>query len=105
MASIAGTTGLVRVDVADSSMSNNTGNGLTATGGAASLNVMATRMNASFNGGTGMAEVGANSFIRIGSSTVTGNNVGVAGNNVSSFGNNQIIGNTTEGTLDAAVLN
>ncbi len=105
LASVAGTTGQVLVDVANSSMSNNTANGLSITGGAGSVNVMATRLNASGNGSTGMIETGSNSFIRIGSSTVTGNNVGVSGNNVFSFGNNHIIGNTTNGTTDVAVLN
>jgi hypothetical protein len=103
LASLAASTGKVVIDVADSSMSNNAQKGFSAVAGTGTLQVMATRVNASFND-VGFSE-GGPAVIRIGSSTVTGNNTGIAGNNVRSYGNNQIIGNTTDGTLAAEVLN
>ena len=82
---------------------NNAQRGVSSIGGTGALEVMATRVNVSFNG-TGLSDSG-NGQIRVGSSTVTGNGAGAAGNNVRSFGNNQIIGNTADGTLVADVLN
>jgi hypothetical protein len=103
LANIASTTGRVLIDLANSSMSNNTANGFSGVGGPGGLGVMATRVNASFNN-TGIGETGGNVAIRIGSSTATGNVLGVLGN-VVSFENNQIKANTTNGTLITELLN
>jgi hypothetical protein len=95
LANVAATTGEVQIGLDSSSMSNNTLNGFSGTGGSGVLRVYGHKVNASFNATTGIA-MSAAASMRIGSSTITGNATGISGN-VRSFGNNQISVNTVNG--------
>lgn len=96
-----GSTGTISVSVSDSTASENTYAGLTAftPSGGAVTKMEIIRSN-SINNGTGVNDNGAAATLRIGYSTVTGNNVGVNianGATASSLGNNLIEDNTTAG--------
>jgi len=86
------------VSIIDSVASNNLFGIFSATqtsGGSTNL-VMLNHTSAVGNTAVGVDLNGATNIMRIGSSVVTGNNIGVASNGtVLSYGNNQIDGNTT----------
>lgn len=82
----------IRIALADVSASNNN-IGIYATGNTA---MDAIRTTVAKNSSTGISMTSP-ALMRIGSSVVTGNGVGLAGT-VSSYGNNQLLGNTTQGS-------
>ena len=95
-----------KVRVSRTVASNNTGDGFRAvfTTGAAELDI--DNSSAVNNSANGVAAQGASATVRITSSKIVGNFVGiaVAGGQVISFGNNSIGGNTTNGAPTSTVL-
>ena len=95
-----------KVRVSRTVASNNTGDGFRAvfTTGAAELDI--DNSSAVNNSANGVAAQGASATVRITSSKIVGNFVGiaVAGGQVTSFGNNSIGGNTTNGAPTSTVL-
>ncbi|MDP3896712.1 MAG: hypothetical protein Q8Q62_08550 [Mesorhizobium sp.] len=94
------TTGLITVDVIDTSTSGNGLHGIVAFGGTGTTNVMLRRVNSANNASVGLRASAANTTIRVGESVVTGNAVGteiVGGAQILSYGTNQINGNTNDG--------
>lgn len=96
-------TGGSNITVANSSVSGNTNSGISIFNpvGGPVISVMVNHATVSNNGANGgLRADGANTTLRVGSSTVTGNAVGtVAANSgvINSYGNNQINGNTSDG--------
>ena len=90
----------INITVRDSGVNGNGQDGIVSTG-AAGAGVMVERSSIVNNGLNGLRALGAGGVIRVGSSTISGNNVATNGN-VLSYGNNQINGNGTD-TIPAAV--
>lgn len=55
------------------------------------------------NNATGVQNIGSATTVRVGSSTIVGNALGVS-TNITSYGNNELNGNTTDGTMAAVAL-
>jgi hypothetical protein len=103
-----GGTGTIKLSIVDSTSAGNSFSGIAAvtTGGAGTSAVMVNRAT-SVNNNTGLNSTGPTSTIRVGSSTITGNNIGVvsgSGGVLQSYGNNQINGNVTDGTIPTIPL-
>jgi hypothetical protein len=95
----------VNVDVIDSTATFSAGAGIKAQGGAAGAQVMINHSNVSFNG-TGVGADGANTFARIGYSTITGNvnaTSSTSSGQVLSYNNNQLNGNVNDLPLPATI--
>ena len=88
------------VTLRDSAISGSPSNGVLVTSSALS-SVMIDRSTIA-NSGTGLATQNAGAFIRVGSSSITGNGTATTGAGVLSYGNNQINGNGVD-TAPAAV--
>jgi hypothetical protein len=85
----------INLSIEDSIADGNVGAGINSTGGSGVTQVMLQR-DAMTNNGTGIVSNNANSTIRFGYSTITGNLVSMSGSgSLISYGNNQIDGNTT----------
>jgi hypothetical protein len=85
----------INLSIEDSVADGNVGAGINSTGGSGVTQVMLQR-DAMTNNGTGIISNNANSTIRFGYSTITGNLVSMSGSgSLISYGNNQIDGNTT----------
>lgn len=87
-----GTTGGVNVQVFDSTANGNTQTGILGTSNANGLSVMVHNSSANHNL-VGISASGAGTNVRVGSSSVTGNNTGLSGAAVLSYLNNQVNGN------------
>ncbi|WP_441236310.1 right-handed parallel beta-helix repeat-containing protein [Bradyrhizobium sp. 930_D9_N1_4] len=98
---VDGTTGVSALTVAirDSVMTDNSNAALVAVG--AKTIAHATRSSMT-NSATGVQNA-EGATIRVGSSTIIGNVLGVSAN-VTSYGNNELNGNTTDGTMAAIAL-
>jgi len=94
-----GGTGL-NVTLRDSSITGSPSNGVLLTSTVTS-SVMVDRSTIA-NSGTGLATQNGGAFLRVGSSSITGNGTATSGAGVLSYGNNQINGNGTD-TVPAAV--
>ena len=95
----------VNVDVIDSVASFSSGAGIKAQGGTNGAQVMINHTNVSFNG-TGVGADGANTFARIGYSTITGNVNATSSTNsgqVLSYNNNQLNGNVNDLPLPTTI--
>jgi hypothetical protein len=103
--SLAGT-GFVHLSITDSVAAGNTNAGIAAftTAGQGSANVLINRTTSS-NNAVGVRSNGPTSVVRIGSSAITGNVLGIAisGGVLQSYGNNQITLNNTDGTPTATI--
>ena len=80
-------------------VATNNGNGVSAIATAV-LNLVITGTSVVNNFGTGVLASGAAATVQIGGATISGNATGVsfAGATMQSFKNNQIAGNNTDGT-------
>jgi hypothetical protein len=92
--------GVIDVEVRDSVAAGHTNNGFIAASGAgqAQIRFKITRSTASGNGAFGAVATGAQAFVIVGGSSLTGNATGLAqlsGATVASYGNNEINFNTT----------
>ena len=95
---LVSSSGAITGALRDSVVSNSTSSGVTSVATSA-INFMVDRTTIESNVGAGLTSSGANSTVRIGNSTVHGNNTGVSavsGGIVQSFKNNQIAGNNTD---------
>ena len=97
-----GSTGLILVQVRDSIVTGNTGNGITAVtnSGASFTGVIVDRSLSVFNAGTGILAQGAGALVHLGNSTVVGNGAGLgaqSGGQITSYQNNQASGNSIDG--------
>ena len=101
------TSGAVTIVVEDSSISGNA-NGVVAAGGPSSLRVMLNGSTVANNSGIGVLASGATSLMRVGDTTITGNATGLSfggGATVNSYGDNRLDGNTTaDGAFTAPVI-
>jgi hypothetical protein len=92
----------VTASMRDISASGNSGHGVRATAsGGGSVSVMLDRVAAVNNPGNGVTALGAGAIIRIGDSTVAGNNAGLFagdGGVIDSYGTNKVNGNSLDGT-------
>jgi len=89
-------TGTINAIVVDSVVANNNSSGLTALSSSAVTRVMVARSVAAHNNGTGLDASGANTTLRVGQSTITGNTtswVAASGAVLRSYGDNNIDGN------------
>ncbi|MFD9896665.1 right-handed parallel beta-helix repeat-containing protein [Mesorhizobium sp. NPDC059025] len=84
--------GSIRIAITNTSMSNNDRHGINASGNT-SVNILDSTIA---NNNIGLQAVSP-AAIRVGSSMIAGNAIGVGGD-VQSFGNNQLIGNTVPGS-------
>ena len=107
----AGTGGPVSVSVVNSQANGNASNGVNAVSGPSDISIMLSRVSVSYNGTNGLHadnSLGGNSTIRVGYSTITGNNMAanaVGSSSIRTYGNNQVDGNiTSNGTFTGAVL-
>jgi hypothetical protein len=109
-ADTSGGSGLIRVDVRNSVAKGNSNNGFLAVGtGANPVHFRIDHSTAENNGIYGAIATGAQAFMIVGSSTLTGNGTGLAqqsGATVASYGNNGINFNTTQtsGTITPIAL-
>ena len=94
-----GGTGL-NVTMRDSAVNGSPSNGVLLTSTVTS-SIMIERSTIA-NSGTGLTTQNAGAFIRVGSSSITGNGTATSGAGVLSYGNNQINGNGTD-TIPGAV--
>ncbi|MER9303285.1 right-handed parallel beta-helix repeat-containing protein [Mesorhizobium sp. M0496] len=104
--STAATTGAVDITVTDTSAAGGGAQGFSAAAGTGALRMMLNRVTAANNADTGVRSANANSIVRIGSSTVSGNGTAlgaVTSGQIESYGNNQIDGNVSAGTAPTAV--
>lgn len=98
-----GTTGKIEISIADSVLGGSTLHGLVfdaASAGSIRGVVKGTRIVANAN--TGILATGANGIVRVGSSVISNNLVGVSslsGGNIRSYGDNQLNGNGTDGAF------
>jgi len=99
-----GTTGSIAANVRFSNMSGNAGFGIRATSTASAASVVVDSSVAA-NNGTGLNANGAQAFLRVGGSSITGNATGVSntGGTLQSFKDNRIVGNGADGTPIPAV--
>jgi hypothetical protein len=91
----------------DSLVSSSRSNGILAQSGSF-ISLLIERSLLSNNVGSAVQSSGANSFVRIGNSTISANDTGVStvgGGTVQSFKTNEIFGNGADGTPLAAVPN
>lgn len=100
------TSGAIDVTIADTKASGAPFHGFVALGNGGPIRMMLNRVVSANNLGEGVRSVGAGAVIRIGSSAVTGNGIGlvVSGGQIQSYGNNQISGNTVDGTATSVSL-
>jgi hypothetical protein len=98
----AGSTGPIVVQVRDSVVSSNTGNGITAmtSAGASATGIVVDRSSAIGNAGTGFLAQGSGALVHLGKSTVVGNGAclnAAGGGNIFTHQNNQPAGNPIDG--------
>ena len=102
-----GSTGGVNLTIADSMIGGNARDGIVATtpAGGAPIGVMVTNTK-SVNNAFGIRSIGPNVTVRVGDSTVTGNDTGLSfsgGGALLSFGTNKVRANGTDGAFSGAV--
>ncbi len=98
--------GVMNVNVRDSMVASSSNVGIVASTNGPAISVIVDHTTVVYSVNTGIASNGANTTVRIGSSTVSGNVTGVAalgGSTMQSFKNNQIASNLTDGTPIPAV--
>jgi len=94
------TTGSITATVRDSVAAGNLGLGISAFESGSGTTVVTVDRSAAVNNGTGIFADGAGATIRIGDSTVTGNNIGLStstGGVIDSYGTNKVNGNGSDG--------
>jgi hypothetical protein len=97
--------GTIGVTITDSTISQNSGNGINAVSGPGSVAIDIFRATIDANGAAGVQSNqanGATARVTVGGSTIFGNSVGVTavgGGSLLSSGNNQVVGNTTNGSF------
>ena len=94
------TTGVIVVEVRDSSVARSSGTGFFALTDASRAGIVIDRSTSTLNGGSGISVSGANALVHLGNSAVRGNNVGlsaVGGGQILSYQNDQLGGNGVEG--------
>jgi hypothetical protein len=92
------TNGIVKVDISNSTISNNANNGLIAIGGAGGINFVTVKSDViASNGQAGIEASGANAAILVNSAVLDQNVAGailvVSGGHITTYGNNSIVGN------------
>jgi hypothetical protein len=95
------TSGVVKIMVENSSMSGNA-NGIVGLGGASSLNIMVDESTVVNNSGIGLLASGATAVLRVGRTSITGNTTGVSlggGAVIASYGDNRLDGNNADGAF------
>jgi len=100
------TSGAVTISAEDSSMSGNV-NGVAAQGGASSVAMMINGSTIANNSGIGILASGATARLRVGDTTITGNGTGLSfggGAIVNTYLDNRLDGNTVEGAFTAPSL-
>src|SRR5262249_42687855 len=93
----AGTTG-IQLAIQDSNVSGNNFTGIYSVSGGPTITAIIDRTSISDNAGIGLLSQGANSFVFVSHSTITGNGTGWAftgGGNLVSYGNNNVHLNLT----------
>ena len=102
-----GTTGMIDVAISDTRTAANTYHGIVAlANGSGSARIVANRVSSNSNGAEGIRVVGAGAVIQLGTSVVTGNQIGIvaqSGGQVQSFGDNRIGGNVIEGATPVII--
>lgn len=100
------TSGAIDVTVTDSTAAGAPYHGFVVLGNGGPIRMMLNRVTAANNLGEGVRSVGAGAVVRIGSSVVTGNGIGLvaSGGLLQSYGNNQVNGNTSDGSATAVAL-
>ena len=94
------TTGVIIVEVRDSSVARSTVHGIFANTDASRAGIVIDRTTSTLNGGDGIRAFGANALVHLGNSTVRGNGGGLivgGGGNILSYQNNQATGNGVDG--------
>jgi len=97
------TSGAVTIVAEDSSISGNA-NGIAAQGGASSVAMMINGSTIANNSGIGILASGAAARLRVGNTTITGNGTGLSfggGAIVNTYLDNRLDGNTTDGAFTA----
>jgi hypothetical protein len=97
-----GGTGSIIVQMRDSVVSGNIGNGIAATtiAGKAATGIVVDRSSLLGNAGSGILAQGSGALVHIGNSTVVGNGAGLnaaSGGQIFSYQNNQATGNSIDG--------
>jgi hypothetical protein len=106
---IDSTNGPISVDMTDSDVSANGGNGINVVGGAGGQNIVNIKNSVfSVNGAAGVQANGANAGVLIGTTLFDQNAAGaisaVGGGHVSTYGNNSIVGSAGSGFTGPAPL-
>ncbi len=94
------TTGVIVVEVRDSSVARSTSHGIFTNTDASHAGIVIDRTTSTLNGGNGIRAFGAGALVHIGNSTVRGNGAGLiaaSGGQILSYQNNQLDGNGVEG--------
>ena len=94
------TTGVIVVEVRDSSVARSTSHGIFANTDASHAGIVIDRTTSTLNGGNGIRAFGVGALVHIGSSTVRGNGAGLiaaSGGQILSYQNNQLDGNGVDG--------
>jgi hypothetical protein len=101
-------TGVIAVQLADTSAANNTFNGISAftAAGKSTTSITVDRSSSKLNGQAGILAQSAPAFVILGNSTVMGNGIGlntIDSGNILSYGNNQLAGNIFNGAPKAVL--
>jgi hypothetical protein len=94
------TTGVIVVEVRDSSVARSTSHGIFTNTDASHAGIVIDRTTSTLNGGNGIRAFGAGALVHIGNSTVRGNGAGLiaaSGGQILSYQNNQLDGNGVDG--------
>ena len=94
--------GVIDLDITDSVISNNSGNGVNAVGGASNQNIVSIKNSIiARNGAAGLQANGANAGVLVATSLFDQNAAGatsiVSGGNIFTYGNNSVIGSLGAG--------
>jgi len=101
------TTSAIAATVRDSVAAGNAGAGIAAITFGSGTTVVTVDRSASVNNSIGIFAGGTGATIRIGDSTVTGNNTGLStntGGTIASYGTNKVNGNGTDGAPTSTIL-
>jgi hypothetical protein len=98
----------INMTIADSMIGGNSQDGIIATtpGGGAPIGVMVTNSKSVNNAAFGIRSIGPNVTVRVGDSTITGNNTGLAfagGGALLTYGTNKVQANGSVGAFSGAV--
>lgn len=102
-----GNTGFIVISISGSSFSGNSGSGI-LTNASSEIIGMIDDSDSSYNNASGISSTGANSTLRVGNTTITGNGTGVSipSGVVRTYGDNRLDGNVAgnDGAFTAVIL-